>query len=67
MKQETEKRLVHSVHRFRDKIAVHLHPANVTVYLTVAEALALKKALNDCAKDIKAHDFVNSDFNTREF
>lgn len=51
------------VHRFRDSVAVYLGKGE-TVYLTPATAHKIAKAMNACARDIKARDFIDSEFST---
>lgn len=53
------------IHRFREKVAIYLANGS-TVYLTPSEAKAVAKALNACAKDIKARGFGDSEFHTVE-
>lgn len=52
-----------SVHRFRDKVAVHVGNG-ATVYMSPDEASKLARALTGCARDIRARSFVSSHFPT---
>jgi len=55
-----------SVHRFRDKVAIHVGNGQ-TVYLSPAKAAQLGLALIDCAEDVvKYPKFSESPFNTVE-
>lgn len=51
------------VHRFGDCVAVYVGDGS-TVYLTPSDARKLAKALNACAKDVKANTFSDSLFAT---
>lgn len=52
------------VHRFREKVAIHLPGKGETVYLTQKEARAIARALTSCARDIGARKFTESQFTT---
>lgn len=52
------------IHRFRDKVAVSLPSKGSTVYLTPKEAQQIAKALNTCARDVKARSFTASEFSS---
>lgn len=53
------------VHRFADYVAVSL-PGGETVYLEPRAAQAIAKAMNACARDIKAAGFTSSGFITQQ-
>lgn len=58
-----EAKLIASVHRFRDKIAVFVGNGETT-YLTVAQARKLADAIGSCARDVEfGPDFPRSTFN----
>lgn len=52
------------IHRFRDKVAISLPGKGPTVYLTPKEARQIAKALNACARDVKALSFTASEFSS---
>lgn len=54
------------VHRFRDFVAVHVGDGR-TVYLKPEEARAIASAMQDCAADVTACKFTESDFKTARF
>lgn len=49
------------VHRFRDRVAIHL-ATGPTHYLLPSEAKAIGKLLMDCAKDVRAASYGESQF-----
>lgn len=49
------------VHRFRDLVAVSVGDGSTT-YLTPKAARQLARALNSCARSVKAHRFADSSF-----
>lgn len=53
------------VHRFRDLVAVSVGDGSTT-YLTPKAARQLARALNGCARSIKAWRFVDSSFGSVE-
>ena len=54
------------VHRFRDRVALSL-PTGDTTYLTPADALRMADLLHQCADDIAARPYVQSQFITTEW
>ena len=63
MTVETEKTA--RVHRFHDCVALHT-AGTPTVYLTEGMARQIARALLDCARDVKARTFTDSQFATRD-
>lgn len=57
---------VASLHRFRDKAALHIRGASSTLYLTATEARQLSAALNECAENIGDVKFSDSSFGTHD-
>lgn len=55
---------VASLHRFRNKAALHIRGASSTLYLTATEAWQLAEALKECSISIQESDFVDSSFPT---
>lgn len=53
------------VHRFHDCAAISLPGEGATVYVLAKEARAIAQALNDCADDIEARSFIDSQFTTQ--
>ena len=53
------------VHRFRDKVAIHVGDGQ-TVYLSPEVAKELGEALIECAEDVENYRFVDSPFTNVE-